>query len=106
MSPWPRLPCLQESNLFFTALAKVKQYAEKAGHLPVIVSENVQGIRFRRWDVQQVSCEAAKCTHANNCCCRCLRVAFALLTNALTAFCRMPLPVLMFASTLWRLCVA
>lgn len=36
-----------ESVLFFTAVDKVKQYAEVTGHLPTIVSENVQGRRFR-----------------------------------------------------------
>jgi hypothetical protein len=42
--------------LFFTALEKVKEYARKAGHLPTIVSENVEGIRYRRFDADQVRC--------------------------------------------------
>jgi hypothetical protein len=47
---------MQESNLFFKALEKVKEYAQKSGHLPTIISENVQGRRFRRWDEVQVRC--------------------------------------------------
>lgn len=42
--------CAQDSNLFFTAVEKVKQYAASTGHLPMLVSENVQGRRFRHWD--------------------------------------------------------
>jgi hypothetical protein len=47
--------CLQHSNLFFTAIDKVSQYAAKAGHLPVIVSENVAGRRVRRTIGRKVS---------------------------------------------------
>ena len=36
-----------ESNLFFVALDKIKRYTQKKGNLPIIVSENVQGRRFR-----------------------------------------------------------
>ena len=41
---------VQESNLFFTALEKVCEYATQAGVLPTLVSENVRGIRFRTKD--------------------------------------------------------
>lgn len=37
----------QESNLFFVALDVIKRYTENTSHIPVIVSENVQGRRFR-----------------------------------------------------------
>jgi hypothetical protein len=40
---------VQRSNLVFTAIDKVLQYARVAGHLPVIVSENVAGRRYRRF---------------------------------------------------------
>jgi hypothetical protein len=53
---------LQESTLFFTALNKVREYAAWAGHLPTIVSENVQGRRFRRWDEEQVCCDCTELT--------------------------------------------
>jgi hypothetical protein len=53
---------LQESTLFFTALNKVREYAAWAGHLPTIVSENVQGRRFRRWDEEQVCCDCTVLT--------------------------------------------
>jgi methyl coenzyme M reductase alpha subunit len=46
---------VQESKLIFTAIDKVKENAKDAGHLPVIVSENVAGRRYRRWDDRQVS---------------------------------------------------
>jgi site-specific DNA-cytosine methylase len=42
----------EESCLFFTAVNKVKQYAHLSGHLPTILSENVQGRRFRRLDTR------------------------------------------------------
>jgi hypothetical protein len=45
---------MQESVLFFTALQKVKEYAAERGHLPTIISENVEGIRYRRQDAVQV----------------------------------------------------
>jgi hypothetical protein len=41
---------VQESNLFFTAVGKVKEYATTTGHLPTIISENVQGRRHRHKD--------------------------------------------------------
>ena len=44
--------CLQESNLFFVALDKVKAYARHARSLPLIISENVQGVRSRHRDPQ------------------------------------------------------
>jgi hypothetical protein len=47
--------CMQQSNLFFTAVAEVKTYVAMAGHLPVVVSENVQGRRWRRHGDEQVS---------------------------------------------------
>jgi broad-specificity NMP kinase len=46
--------CMQESNLFFTAVDKVSVYAKKTGHLPTIISENVQGRRYRHRDVRTV----------------------------------------------------
>jgi hypothetical protein len=42
--------------LFFTALQKVKEYAAERGHLPTIISENVEGIRYRRQGAVQVRC--------------------------------------------------
>jgi site-specific DNA-cytosine methylase len=51
---------MQESNLFFTALEKVQEYARISGHLPTLISENVQGRRFRRWDESQVRCGWAR----------------------------------------------
>ena len=41
---------VQESPLFFVAVKKVQDYAAWSGSLPTIISENVQGRRFRRWD--------------------------------------------------------
>jgi hypothetical protein len=49
--PFKHQMCVQASNLIFTAIDKIKQYAKVAGRLPVIVSENVAGRRYRRWDV-------------------------------------------------------
>jgi site-specific DNA-cytosine methylase len=51
---------MQESNLFFKALEKVQEYARITGHLPTLISENVQGRRFRRWDESQVRCGWAR----------------------------------------------
>ena len=45
---------VQESVLFFDAVARVKEYAMITGRHPVIISENVTGIAFRRWDAKQV----------------------------------------------------
>lgn len=41
---------MQESNLFFTALRKVREYHRRVGVLPTIISENVQGRRHRTTD--------------------------------------------------------
>lgn len=41
---------VQESNLFFRALRKVREYYSRVGVLPIIVSENVQGRRHRTTD--------------------------------------------------------
>lgn len=45
---------VQESTLFFTALDKVVAYFKMSGVLPTLVSENVKGITFRRWDAAKV----------------------------------------------------
>jgi hypothetical protein len=57
--PFKHQMCVQASNLIFTAIDKIKQYAKVAGRLPVIVSENVAGMRYRRWDETQVSTSIA-----------------------------------------------
>jgi hypothetical protein len=44
----------EESCLFFTAVNKVKEYADVTGHLPHILSENVQGRRYRHSDHSEV----------------------------------------------------
>ena len=45
---------LQESNLFFVALDRVKAYAAAAGFLPLIVSENVQGVWYKQTAPKEV----------------------------------------------------
>lgn len=51
---------VQESNLFFVALDKVREYSATAGHMPTIISENVLGRKQRHKD------EATVCS---GCCC-------------------------------------
>ena len=42
--------CVQESPLFFKALAPISKYRRDMGHLPTLFVENVSGIVFRRSD--------------------------------------------------------
>jgi hypothetical protein len=56
----------QESVPFFTAVDRVKQYADVTGHLPTIISENVQGRRFRhRNEVRCVRYTLQSCVNAD-----------------------------------------